>query len=243
MHSADTLNERKVAPANKRDDYTYRTQRCGLDWYDANSQCGAFCTDNSYCRDGKACYAGLDASPCATWESDPNNGYHDHTGNRGGQGHGNDGSKRCGVDWPDASRRCGYCRDNNDCLGSQTCFGGLDARQCRYDGDQQNGVKFYNQCHNNKSIATLLTVAAIGVLGAPVTTNIHLGHAAQSRVIGSISSTDIENATASRCGKKGKKGHHHARTHCNAKTCTTRADCEPGHKCYKNLPICPAASL
>ncbi|KAJ3292792.1 hypothetical protein HDU79_001044 [Rhizoclosmatium sp. JEL0117] len=138
--SANALNE-KVAPANKRDDYTYRTQRCGLDWYDANSQCGAFCTDNSYCRDGKGCYAGLDASPCATWESDPNNGYHDHTGNGGGQGHRNDGSKRCGVDWPDASRRCGYCRDNSDCLGSQTCFGGLDARQCRYDGDQQNGGK------------------------------------------------------------------------------------------------------
>ncbi|KAJ3076998.1 hypothetical protein HDU99_001269 [Rhizoclosmatium hyalinum] len=123
--TANALNE-KVAPANKRDDYTYKTQRCGRDWSDANSQCGAYCTDSTYCRDGKACYAGLDASPCTTW--DPNNGYYDHT---------HDGwgliSKRCGRDW--------FCNDDGDCRGSQTCFGGLDTRQCRYDGDQQNGGK------------------------------------------------------------------------------------------------------
>lgn len=44
--------------------YMSPTKRCGTSWADANAKCGTYCTINSHCAEGEACYASLSTTPC-----------------------------------------------------------------------------------------------------------------------------------------------------------------------------------
>ncbi len=44
--------------------YMDPAKRCGTSWADANAKCGTYCTINSHCSGGEACYAGLSLTPC-----------------------------------------------------------------------------------------------------------------------------------------------------------------------------------